>query len=242
MFNQLRRVFRDAVLGAVVVLGAGGSAHATLVVGVFDPDFGGSLTGTNFSGTATFSISQKCLDLGLPGGAFIYATYNCGGVGSGMGFLGAHVVFSGAQVGQVDFLSDPSAILGMYVKNGQVIGVQSKVIGPEPSTLPGTPMFDLLFGMLNPVVGNDEDHYPATDSDGGDLDDLPSSAFQTTSMFIVAGGCTPGTAQNACEQSRPAQTKFVPEPGTLALVLGALGAGWLTRSKKRRGRGAALAV
>ncbi len=61
MFNQFHKVLCKTALGALVALGVHGAAQARLVVGVFDPDFGGSLPGTNFSGTATFSVDQKCL-------------------------------------------------------------------------------------------------------------------------------------------------------------------------------------
>jgi hypothetical protein len=242
MLRQFRKALRCAALAAVAALGANGTAQATLVVGVFDPSFGVALPGVNFAGTAQFTISQDCLNLALPlTGAFIYSTYNCGGGGSGMGFLGAHVDFTGTSTGQVDFLANPAAVLGMYVKDHQVIGVQSTVIGPATSTLPGALQFDLLFGLLNPSIGSDEDHFPGSDGDN-DLDDFPASTFQTTSLFLVTAGCTPGSAANACQRSNPAQTTFVPEPGSLALVLAALGAGWVTRSKKRRGPAAGCAA
>src|SRR5689334_22469507 len=102
MFRSMRKAlvtFGFAVAGLV----AASSANATLVVGRFDPSFGGALQGVNFSGTVTFNISQNCLDLGLPTGAFIWRNYNCGGSSSAMQFLGADVHFSGAQSGDVHF-------------------------------------------------------------------------------------------------------------------------------------------
>jgi uncharacterized protein (TIGR03382 family) len=238
--NQFRKVLHNAAVGAFVALGASGAAQAALVVGVFDPEFGGTtLTNTSFHGIANFNISQDCLNLALPtGGAFIYASYDCGGGGSGMSFVSAHVDFTNtmtsAPTGSVDFSASATAILGMYVLNGKVIGVQSEVIGPSTSTLPGfgDPKFDLLFGMLNPVIGTDEGHPPGPDPVSDfDLDDLPASTFQTTSLFLVSSGCTPG-GTNPCEQSNAATTRYVPEPGSMTLALAALGVGWLVRRKK----------
>jgi len=193
----------------------------------------------NFHGTATFTISQSCLNLNLgPLGAFIYSTYDCGGGGSGMGFVGAHVDFTGLQTGFVDFLGSSTAILGMYVRDHQVIGVQSMVIGPEPSNLPGPPpppiLFDLLFGVLNPNYGDgDENHYPGRDGDG-DLDDYAASVFQNTSLFLISDGCIPG-GDSPCTQSRPASTEFVvAEPGSLVLAMGALGVAGLAGLRRRR--------
>jgi hypothetical protein len=229
MLSQIRRVLRNTVVGSLVALGAHG-AQATLVVGVFDPDFGGPLAGTNYSGSATFSISQSCLDLNLPSiGLFIPSFLSCGSGSSGMAFLGAHVDFTGAETGSVDFLASANDILGMYVRDHQVIGVWSKVIGPATSTLPGNEQFDLLFGPLFPPHGN---IFPTMFD--GDLGDFLAAPFQTASLFLVSEGCVPGSANNGCLQSNPAAARFVPEPNSVALVLGALGIAGLVGLKRRR--------
>ena len=231
MLSHFRMVLRNTALGALVVLGANGAAQATLVVGVFDPAFGASLPGVNFSGTASFSIAQECLNLHLPtSGLFIYNTNHCGSALSGMSFLGAHVDFTGAETGHVDFLANSFAVLGMYVQNNHVIGVQTSLIGPATSTLSGSKQFDLIFGMLNPHIDLNEGLIPSGhDGDNDDLDDFPASTFQVTSLFLVSGhGCS---EKEPCV-SNPAQTHYVPEPGSLSLALGALGAAWLVRRRK----------
>jgi hypothetical protein len=231
MLSQFRKVLRNTALGALVVLGANGAAHATLVVGVFDPAFGVSLPGVNFSGTASFSIAQDCLNLNLPAsGLFVYSSNHCGSALSGMSFLGAHVDFTGSHTGSVDFLANSLTILGMYVQDHHVIGVQTTLGGPATSTLLGGLKFDLIFGMLNPHIDLNEGLVPSANDGDNDMDDFPASTFQVTSLYLVSGaGCSQG---HPCVSS-PAQTHFTPEPGSLALVMAALGAGWLVRRKSR---------
>ncbi len=233
MLRQLRTVLRHSVLAVLAVLGVNGTAHATLVVGSFDPAFGAPLTGVNFSGTASFFIAQDCLNLNLPAtGLFIYSSNHCGTAVSGMSFLGAHVDFTGAETGHVDFGVDSLAVLGMYVQNHQVIGVQTRLIGTATSTLPGSKQFDLIFGMPYPHINNSDAFGRGKnkgDDEGDDeFDNLPASAFQITSLFLVSAPCS---QRNPCV-SNPAATHFVPEPGSLSLALGALGAGWLVRRRK----------
>ena len=76
MFNGFRKVLCTTALGALVALGLNGAAQARLVVGVFDPVFGGSLPNVKYSGTATFSVNQACLNLGLADadGVFVYSS------------------------------------------------------------------------------------------------------------------------------------------------------------------------
>ena len=237
-FPKFRKTLSTAM--AALALGcAVGAADAALVTGRFDPDFGGALQDIGFEGTATFNINQKCLDNvnAGPTGAFIYSTYtDCGGEGAEMFFVGATVNFYSlvdhSSIGTVEFGEDLTAVLGMYVKNGQVTGVQTSLIGPATSS--GLPLpvgdipFTLLFGMLDPVIGNDEDHPPGNDDDD-DLDDQAESVFQQTRMFALGGNCDLVANPNGCS-SNIANTTYVPEPGSAALALAALlAAGGLRR-------------
>jgi hypothetical protein len=192
-------------------LGGAGMAQATLVVGVFDPNFGGPLNGTNYSGTATFSIDQNCLNLPLADatGVFVYSTNQCNGQPSGMSFLGASVNFTGAQTGQVTFAASAGEVLGMFIQNHQVVGVQSMVIGPAASTLSGSPTFDLLFGQPNPVVDPGEGLIPTRNDGDNDYDDMAASKFETTSLFLVSNvGNFQCSAASPCV-SAPASTVYV---------------------------------
>jgi hypothetical protein len=190
----------------LAAFGAGSSANAT--------NFGVSVDGANYSGTAVFNISQNCLNLGLPLGAFVFSGYNCGGSSSAMQFLSADVHFSGAQTGDVHFNAEANVILGMYVQNGVVTGVQSRTIGPATSDLPGNPAFDIFFGVadwasLDPF----QTHAPVHDDGDSDLDDLSPDHFQQTHLVPL--------------------TSNVPEPGSLSLVVATLGAAALANRRRR---------
>ena len=251
--SGLRRLLGSLTLAALG-LGAVPAAQAALVTGRFDPAFGATLNGVGYRGTATFQISDACLSLGGPTstdtGAFIYAGYDCNGSSSspsdaGMSFLGAEVEFydltnTSLILGTVSFLLDPTAVMGMYVQNNQVTGVQTGVIGAAFSTLPSSitpdPFFFLQFGIQG-YNGTDvnENHGPVSPVPGDgdhDLDDMTADQFKVTTMFQQVGGCVPGGTP-ACTPSNPAATNFVPEPGSMPLVAGALAAAWWVRRRRR---------
>ncbi|MDE2080682.1 MAG: hypothetical protein KGI90_04955, partial [Burkholderiales bacterium] len=248
MTHPIIKKLCSALLALAAGLGAVGSAQGALVTGRLDPLFGSVLTGTSFAGTATFSIADACLSL-LPAnvGAFIYQSYNCGGGGSGMSFLGAQVNFSTPSpsplIGSVTFAPDApgsSSILGMYVKDGQVLGIQSSanpLIGTSTSL--GGYSFYLLFGTTNPVIGTGENHPPGPESSNdGDLDDQPLADLQQSRLFVAGETlCTGNAASTGCasSSSNVAATTFeTPEPGSLALALGALTLGLVVRRRAPR--------
>jgi MYXO-CTERM domain-containing protein len=245
MLSTVRKLLCSTPLVVAAALGIAGSAQAATVTGRFDPIFGATLGNVGYRGTATFQIADACLSLGGPtsgaGGAFVYAGFDCDGGGAGtdagMKFLGAHVDFfdpSNTSIiwGSVDFVLDPNAILGMFVQNNAVIGVQSGVIGAATSVwtinAPADLNFFIQFGIAGYVATDPfESHAPQSPFPGdgdNDLDDQLPSAFQATTMFQQVGGCTPTASTGACAASNPATTVYVAEPASSTLALAALAA------------------
>jgi hypothetical protein len=234
MFHRVRKLLVSSGL-VLAGLGVGGPASAVLVVGNFDPSFGG----LGFNGTATFTISQSCLSFT----GFIWANFNCstnsaGGLGAaGMSFQGATVNFTqnGNPAGAVSFAANPIGILGMYVQGGTVVGVQSILFGPStPDTsLPGNPTFNLFFGVpgqtLLALIGEGQPPGPPDEGpSSGDLDDLPASSFRNPTLGV--NNCT----QAPCSATATNTTYTLPEPESLALVMAGLGAAGLAGTRRRR--------
>jgi hypothetical protein len=235
MFIQTRKMLCRSVLTAVVALVASGLSQATLVVGRFDPLFGKALQGVYYSGTASFTIAQQCLDLELGDalGIFIYSSNLCNGAASDMSFLGAQVNFTGSEMGQTTYASDPNAILGMFVRNHEVVGIQSVLIQQATGNLPGHEEFQLVFGQPNPVVDPNEGLVPVRNDLDNDYDDISVTNFQSTQLILV-GGDVCSTSASCPVSSEAAVTEFsVPEPDSLALAFSALGLGWLVRRKRQ---------
>jgi hypothetical protein len=120
----------------------------------------------------------------------------------------------------------------MFLQNHTVVGIQSTLIGP--ATVVGGPLngdvFELVFGQTSPHVDPNEGLVPVRGDGDTDYDDMTASAFDTTHLFLVSG---PGCSLTSPCVSGPAATNFViPEPGSMALALAALGVGWLVRRKK----------
>lgn len=229
-----RKRFFAAVLALAMAAGAV-SARAALVTGHLDPLFGGSspLSGDYFTGIETFTVNNSCLTTN----GFVPA------LGCGMSFDGATINFynedpgiAGAvKLGTASFPSDAitfeNSILGMYVQNGNVVAVQSRVTGSAQDTIDGSPYtLDIQFGRTDlttkgGVIGENQ---------GNTFISLANlSPANLTTLFVENDTCdgNVGGLQSHCPASDPTAAILhtypsgsVPEPATWAMTLVGIGA------------------
>lgn len=139
---------------------------------------------------------------------------------------------------------------------GKVTGVNA-LLGPRAVALTGTPeaeqaliankVFYLQFGVFGFGQDLGEDYYsdsggPDDGSGPPDSDDFRNpllgpgpGVWKQVAMYMADANCEPSSPASCSVDTRtvsaPAPLVFVPEPGSLALVLGALVAGWSLRRK-----------
>lgn len=251
LFRRLR-----ATAAAALVFGGAGSAHAIIYTGSWDPLFGPTLEFLSFSGTASIYIPDACIARGPNStSAFISNFSTCTqspAAGSDpMRLVSAQVTLTDIRLGgpseTLDFISGfnytmaqlASFVLGVYIEfdvggsdDGALVGASTQYIGAKAGTIGAS--------MTDGTAANDfylrfgPGSLPAPPSgfgalDGGD----PSAIYRTANILAIAQGANGpagGTASNLAQV-----TFVVPEPGSLALVigaLGALGAGSMLRRKR----------
>jgi hypothetical protein len=191
-----------SALAATVLLVLAGPSRAGIWSSDYDP-----IGSISFNGRAFFQFDDSCL--AVDG---FHSASSCHTV-----FLSATAEISDASpaTGHLDFapvLPNSAGVVDIVIFNHALAGVDTSLIGfvfPGPCTgdLCGTPWWiQFESGFEDPVF-----LFTGTCPDG------PST-------------CTPGTSP----QGVATHVTFarVPEPGSLGLILGALGAGWLARRRK----------
>ena len=215
-YSRLRRSL--ACVAAAAALGlAVGDAGAQVVYGsAFDPP--------NFRGTATFDVSPACLSAGNG-----FQTNGVGGCT--VSWLSATVTFQDAPTLTFDytaFLPDPGVVSMIWVQDGELAGVISGAIG---AVIAGDEPWWIQYAFA-----------PPSDDILSALDGPPSSgAFGLGVVYLYTGTC----GRDGCFRNPdPVETahveyfrrlQVVPEPGTVALALAALGGAWWARRRRKVG-------
>lgn len=250
MNQSTRNALLSVLLAGSALLTATGSSQAALLTGRLDPLFGGpSALSTLFvTGTETFGLADACLSLN----GFVSASGTCGSTAPAMRFTGAMLDFfqggaNGTLVGTATFIpGNPiSPIVGMWFGNGQVLGVQSLVIGSA----------DLLIGNILYSLDMQLGYTDLSSSPAGIGQFTGGNTFtsigqlkanSTTTLFVDSRSdpCGIGQLTATCAGSSDAlattltttagSVATVPEPGSLALTLVALSAGALVRRRRSR--------
>ena len=217
-----------AIFAAVGALGSATTAQAVVFGLEFDPSFGGAFGDLGFRGYAEVFIPDNCL---LSAG-YAFNTDAC-------------------SVGQMQM---QSASVDLYRFGGMNPPTIATAVFTAPQLLNQVIGADIQFDpdtQRNEMVGLDtfligEQIVNVTDGDGTIYQGpmwlyfasgvLLDPGYTAAGGFIVLGDCFEGCFPDLALTSNPAGVRIfrVPEPGTLALLLGACGAGWLARRRARQ--------
>lgn len=220
----------SAMVGMAATLVFSGQAHAVQFVGEWDPAFGSPFTELGWRGEATFEIPAACLSLN----GNVWNNDPCSA--NGMKILSAEVEFYDLDTPSVTaetlFFDIPSTtVLSMTVTGGVLSGVNGLFPYFRPSNLAiaGHSDFQLSFVDLTPglaaIFGQPEDPFALL------AYILPSCdhGFLFCKAFGKAGF---SDVQTAGGGDTFLTFRAVPEPGSLALMLPALGLLALVRRRK----------
>jgi len=229
---MLRKIWRvlagSATLAAAVLFST--SVQAGIIRGAWDSDFGGSYQGTGFRGSVEFFVPDACLPTGLATAGYIADSAPCSA--GDMSLIEASATLydnTGTDLSTIVFappVQSPDPVLGVFVDwdGSRLLATElrSDLMGPQPSGVgpllaPENLFLRFSWGGVDPDTGV---------GPGGET--LDAGAYLIG--CIVAGEtCVPSDEL----RSTPATVTYamVPEPDSLLLFLGALGAGWLVRHR-----------
>ncbi len=123
-------------------------------------------------------------------------------------------------------IGSESAIWGVDIApNGTLLGVDSFVIGPESGST-SDPLFEGNWYIA--LSAQDGECAPGDE----ECDPQPPQNIVTLSGGPQGGSCSSGCIASVIGNTFTPVPVTVPEPASLGLLIGALGAGWLTRRHK----------
>ena len=201
---------------------AGGNAGAVVYSSTFDPP--------NFSGTATFDVSQSCLDMNPGPGPALQVGND--GDSCTVTWLTATVTFQdapGLTFNYSHLLPDSGIVSSIWVQGGELVGVESGLLGPRISGSSDT--------SHTPFHGPWWIQYRfAPPSDLSEFGPPSSGDFGLGVVYLYTGECTEGCAPFSDPEETAHVETFtrvtpVPEPGSLALLLAALASACCARRR-----------
>lgn len=202
MLIQLKRALWVAMLGFATFFAGVGQANAGLITGTWDPAFGPSFPSLGWKGTATFSIPDACL--AIAGNHLNDGTDPCSPVPNTMSVLSA----------VVEFYTLPSTFMETHIfsiLNADLLSVDVAGGGVTASTTtPGSSSASSGISATDSI--NMYNFYLTLTPSGAILNALPIGPDPNGCLSVSTLGCLSGFAK----------ITYVPEPGSLALMLVAL--------------------
>lgn len=231
MAQKNGRMARRVLVSTLSLLFATG-AHAAFYPGHVDPGGNGDDI-PGFTADVVFDIPDSCIH--FEGSGWEATNQNPGVSGSGCGdasvVSGTVYLYSTAPgatpTGPIlDSFAlgplDPWPVLGVYSINGALEGVDTDPMGPY--TTAGVYSSDQFW--LQFVSGFCQ--FGCTEPGGGS-----DPAYLSVDLVDNIGPAGRVIFGPPCDSATNCVVPSVPEPGTLSLLLGALGGGWLARRRKR---------
>jgi hypothetical protein len=230
--NTWRFSQRAAVTAVSLLLGT--AAQAGLIRGNLDPSSDGVIPAYN--GFADFQVDDNCL-VGDGWKSTDPGTGDCGVVfmqSASINLYGNTLgdTTSGTLRDTLTFgLFPESSVHGILVQAGIVLGIDSDPMGPVLSTF-YTQDFWLQFvtGCIGAPVDNAVCFPPPPGFGSFAASDVPVSVPDPIALLANVNESGSGLRTD----TRGLTFRAVPEPGTMGLILGALGGGWLARRRKKK--------
>jgi hypothetical protein len=208
----------SALLGGMLLVS---SAYAARFQGTFDPPF--------YQGTATFEVPLNCIN-NDPGENFTFPDDTCGSVD----FISALVTHDGDPSNAIHFDdSQLDVVRALRWIDGVLVGLDT-----DPPSFGNDPI-----GPQTSIVGdffNEPQYFLqfTAGSNSSDLEDvrlLGSDPPATVTLFSCPDGfstCNPVDPEGGPALQAPFVRLSAPEPGSIALIAGALLAGWVARRRR----------
>jgi len=193
----------------------------------YDSNFDPPLPAFGFSGTARFQLADSCLT--TTGFQYVNTSSSSCTVSMLSAMVHLFTPTSGppTSTATLDFaplLPDSLDIWGIDVNaNHQLSGVDSFPVGPVSTAV--APFAGNWWMQYDDGLGHAP---PGTFSTFSISERDPVNLYQGCVNNLPNASCLVGSAPNVTFQQ-----VFIPEPGTLSLIFGALGGGWLARRRKK---------
>jgi hypothetical protein len=227
MSGRTLRTFLGLLTAALVMIGF--PAQAKTIGSSFDPDI--------FAGVGTFFVPDApspCLNLGIGFHAVNPGTQGCSGV-----VLQSTALTVNDGLGDSVSLFLPPPTPAANAVTGIVLdpSAQSKVVGFNTQVIPLSEVGDSCSGDFCgqswfiqwdsglPLDDAPQEYGYRNNDVWNPLDGLDNTVRLYEDCSVIGPNCTPFVASTVTFVS-------VPEPASLGLFLGALGAGWLARRRK----------
>jgi len=214
--NPLALVFRTCAAGALAFMVSTSASAGVVFRGAIDPIFGVFIPGASFTGEAFFDVSQDCLS---QDGTHDPTADTCGG----LTLLSESITLTNGSNSQIlTFWPDPTffpanPVTEYIIDGGTLAAVDTLDVGPQ-------------FVLASPAIGYEGPMWLNLGHTGAAGEGLAATAQLFTGSCIE--GCFPSHDPATSSTVATVTITQVPEPATVALLLGAMTAGWITRRRR----------